>query len=61
MLVDWWGLYSGRAIEMQRIARRIASLCASSSGCERKWSTFEFVSSLLYFICFNIVQVCKLF
>jgi len=28
---------------------RIVSLCASSSGCERNWSTFEFVSKVLKF------------
>jgi hypothetical protein len=43
-VVDWWRSYAGRAIELQRFARRIVSLCASSSGCERNWSTFEFVS-----------------
>jgi len=44
--IDWWCSYGGRAIELQRFARRIVSLCASSSGCERNWSTFEFVSSI---------------
>ncbi|XP_066336800.1 uncharacterized protein [Miscanthus floridulus] len=41
--LDWWRSYGGRAIELQRFARRIVSLCASSSGCERNWSTFEFM------------------
>ncbi|CAO2047216.1 unnamed protein product, partial [Urochloa humidicola] len=41
--IDWWCSYGGRAIELQRFARRIVSLCASSSGCERNWSTFEFI------------------
>ncbi|XP_022685241.1 uncharacterized protein LOC111258326 [Setaria italica] len=40
---DWWRSYIGRAIELQRFARRIFSLCASSSGCERNWSTFKFI------------------
>ncbi|XP_039789048.1 uncharacterized protein LOC120655354 [Panicum virgatum] len=40
---DWWRSYGGRAIELQRFARRVVSLCASSSGCERNWSTFEFI------------------
>ena len=44
-IVDWWRSYGGRAIEIQTIARRIVSLCATSSGCERNWSTFEFVST----------------
>jgi len=43
-IVDWWRSYGGRAIELQRFAKRVVSLCASSSGCERNWSTFEFVS-----------------
>uniref|UniRef100_A0ACD5VAK5 Uncharacterized protein n=1 Tax=Avena sativa TaxID=4498 RepID=A0ACD5VAK5_AVESA len=41
--LDWWRSYGGRAIELQRFAKRIVSLCASSSGCERNWSTFEFI------------------
>ena len=44
VLVEWWRSYGGRAIELQRFARRVVSLCASSSGCERNWSAFEFVS-----------------
>jgi hypothetical protein len=44
-IVDWWRFYAGRAIELQRFARRIVGLCASSSGCERNWSTFDFVSN----------------
>jgi hypothetical protein len=44
ILVEWWRSYGDRAIELQRFARRLVSLCASSSGCERNWSTFEFVS-----------------
>ncbi|XP_074362301.1 uncharacterized protein LOC141702535 [Apium graveolens] len=41
--LDWWDAYGGRAIELQAFARRIVGLCASSSGCERNWSTFEFI------------------
>ncbi|XP_008659785.1 uncharacterized protein [Zea mays] len=41
--LEWWRSYGGRAIELQRFARRLASLCVSSSGCERNWSTFEFI------------------
>ena len=47
VLVEWWRSYGGRAIDIQRFARSIVSLYASSSGCERNWSTFEFVSYLL--------------
>ena len=46
-VVDWWASYGGRAIEIQRFARHSVSLCASSSGSERNWITFEFVSYLL--------------
>jgi hypothetical protein len=60
MLVDLWGSYGGTTIEMQRFARHIASLCALSSGCERNRSTFEFVSSLIHFICFHIVILAYL-
>ncbi|KAG2564437.1 uncharacterized protein LOC120681668 [Panicum virgatum] len=41
--LEWWRSYGDRAIELQRFARRLVSLCASSSGCERNWSTFEFI------------------
>ncbi len=51
ILVDWWHSYGGRAIELQRFAKRVVSLCASSSGCERNWSTFEFVSQFLVSLC----------
>ena len=49
-IVDWWRSYGGRAIEVQRFARRIVSLCAASSGCERNWSTFEFVSIVIFIL-----------
>ncbi|KAL6552859.1 hypothetical protein OROHE_008223 [Orobanche hederae] len=41
--LDWWDAYGGRAIELQSFAKRVVGLCASSSGCERNWSTFEFI------------------
>ncbi|XP_062203674.1 uncharacterized protein LOC133905895 [Phragmites australis] len=41
--LDWWRAYGGRSIDLQRFAKRIVSLCASSSGCESNWSTFEFI------------------
>ncbi|VAH58026.1 unnamed protein product [Triticum turgidum subsp. durum] len=43
ILVDWWRSYGGRAVELQRFAKRTVSLCASSSGCERNWSAFEHI------------------
>uniref|UniRef100_J3MSA7 HAT C-terminal dimerisation domain-containing protein n=1 Tax=Oryza brachyantha TaxID=4533 RepID=J3MSA7_ORYBR len=41
--IDWWCAYGGHAIDLQRFAKRIVNLCASSSGCESNWSTFEFI------------------
>ncbi|XP_037404559.1 uncharacterized protein LOC119267293 [Triticum dicoccoides] len=41
--LDWWRSYGGRAVELQRFAKRTVSLCASSSGCERNWSAFEHI------------------
>ncbi|KAJ1292051.1 hypothetical protein BS78_02G362500 [Paspalum vaginatum] len=40
---SWWRLYGGGAPNLQRMATRILALTASSSGCERNWSTFEFI------------------
>lgn len=53
IVVDWWRAYAGRAFELQRFAKRVVGLCASSSGCERNWSTFEFVSELLYLFSYS--------
>ncbi|KAM0881446.1 hypothetical protein ACQ4PT_032951 [Festuca glaucescens] len=39
----WWGAYGGLAYELQCLAKRIISLCASSSGCERNWSVFAHI------------------
>ncbi|XP_031091572.1 uncharacterized protein LOC115996475 [Ipomoea triloba] len=39
--LDWWNAFGGDSIELQSLAMRIISLCCSSSGCERNWSTFE--------------------
>ncbi|XP_074344613.1 uncharacterized protein LOC141683759 [Apium graveolens] len=41
--LNWWDAYGGRATELQSFAKRIVGLCCSSSGCERNWSTFEFI------------------
>ena len=62
ILVDWWSSFGGRAIDLQRFAKRIVSLCASSSGCERNWSTFEFVSQLVkQYLCLFNDDFSKLF
>ena len=59
IVVDWWGSYGGRAIDLQRFAKRIVSLCASSSGCERTWSAFEFVSNFVFISLFQQVYFSK--
>ncbi|CAH9122599.1 unnamed protein product [Cuscuta epithymum] len=41
--LDWWNAFGGHALELQSLALRIIGLCCSSSGCERNWSTFEFI------------------
>ncbi|KAF7835821.1 uncharacterized protein G2W53_010680 [Senna tora] len=40
-LDQWWRLYGGSAPFLQKIAIRVLSQTASSSGCERNWSFFE--------------------
>ncbi|CAM8905607.1 unnamed protein product [Rhodiola kirilowii] len=41
--IDWWGAFGGYTVELMVFAKRIVGLCFSSSGCERNWSTFEFI------------------
>ncbi|XP_066321629.1 uncharacterized protein [Miscanthus floridulus] len=36
----WWGSFCGLAYELQSLAKRIISLCFSTSGCGRDWSAF---------------------
>nr|XP_027124009.1 uncharacterized protein LOC113740668 [Coffea arabica] len=38
---NWWKLYGCDAPNLQKLAIRILSQTASSSGCERNWSVFE--------------------
>lgn len=40
---EWWILYGSDAPNLRRIAIRILSQTASSSGCERNWSTFNLI------------------
>ena len=40
------GIEGGKVVELQRFAKRVVGLCASASGCERCWSTFESISNL---------------
>ena len=38
---EWWRLFGHSAPNLQKIAIRVLSQTASSSGCERNWSFFE--------------------
>ncbi|XP_019185978.1 PREDICTED: uncharacterized protein LOC109180724 [Ipomoea nil] len=38
---NWWSNFGTSTPLLRRIAMKILSLTSSSSGCERKWSTFE--------------------
>ncbi|OMP06034.1 hypothetical protein CCACVL1_01744 [Corchorus capsularis] len=42
---DWWNVYGGSAPNLQKVAIRLLSQTASSSGCERNWSAFEKIHS----------------
>jgi len=41
MTDDWWKTFGYISPNVQRIAIRLLSQTASSSGCERNWSVFE--------------------
>ncbi|KAJ1270708.1 hypothetical protein BS78_06G072600 [Paspalum vaginatum] len=43
----WWATFGGDTLVLQRVARRLLSQCASSSGCERNWSTFAYIHTKL--------------
>ncbi len=42
---EWWILHGSNAPNLRRIVIRILSQTASSSGCERNWSTFNLIHS----------------
>ncbi|CAH9140124.1 unnamed protein product [Cuscuta epithymum] len=42
---NWWTTYGHQVPNLQRLAIKILSLTSSSSGCERNWSTFEWIHS----------------
>ncbi|XP_077249199.1 uncharacterized protein LOC143888647 [Tasmannia lanceolata] len=42
---EWWVLYGGNAPNLRKIAIKVLSQTASSSGCERNWSTFNLIHS----------------
>ena len=43
----WWATFGGDTPVLQRVARRLLSQCAASSGCERNWSTFAYIHTKL--------------
>ncbi|XP_077250319.1 uncharacterized protein LOC143889837 [Tasmannia lanceolata] len=42
---EWWVLYGSDAPNLRKIAVKVLSQTASSSGCERNWSTFNLIHS----------------
>ena len=45
MEVAWWEQFGNDTPVLQKFAIRVLSQCCSVTGCERAWSTFEFVHS----------------
>ncbi|XP_042492165.1 uncharacterized protein LOC122071810 [Macadamia integrifolia] len=41
--ISWWETHGSLAPTLQQYAIRILGLCCSASGCERNWSTFDFI------------------
>ncbi|XP_042487754.1 uncharacterized protein LOC122067992 [Macadamia integrifolia] len=41
--ISWWQTHGSSAPTLQQYAIRILGLCCSASGCERNWSTFDFI------------------
>jgi hypothetical protein len=44
---QWWGLHGQRTPELKSLALKLLGQPASSSSCERSWSTYGFIDSLL--------------
>ena len=44
IVVSWWAFGLG-ASDLQSFAIHVLSQCCSATGCERNWSTFEYVHS----------------
>ena len=43
MAVEWWVMYGDSAPTVRKLAMKILSQTASSSACERNWSTFALI------------------
>jgi hypothetical protein len=44
---SWWSMFGSDMPILQRVAKRLLSQCASSSGCECNWSTSIFIHTKL--------------
>jgi len=42
-----WSMFGNDTPTLQHLAMKLLSQCASSSGCERNWSTFTFIHTKL--------------
>ncbi|KAJ1280397.1 hypothetical protein BS78_04G229600 [Paspalum vaginatum] len=40
---SWWSMFGSDTPTLTKVARCLLSQCASSSGCERNWSTFAYI------------------
>ncbi|XP_066379528.1 uncharacterized protein [Miscanthus floridulus] len=43
---QWWGLHGQRTPELKSLALKLLGQSASSSSCERNWSTYGFIDSV---------------
>jgi hypothetical protein len=43
LAAQWWAMFGGDTLNLQKLALRIVSQCCLSSGCERNWSTFALI------------------
>ena len=41
--VEWWFMYGNHALTLRNLALKVLSQTASSSACERNWSTFALI------------------
>jgi len=44
--LQWWGIYGSRTPELKELAFKLLGQPASSSCCERNWSTYSFIHNL---------------
>ena len=43
LAVEWWFMYGNQTPTLRNLAIKVLSQTASSSICERNWSTFAFI------------------